>query len=92
MRLKDSCQTQYVFLQVERKGRRISDVGFQTPGICHAGERAFKGSHTLKAHFIAILGETLLHSTIKVAPKVIGNCLLLRQVIGVLMILSRFSV
>lgn len=51
-----------------------------------------QGSRTLKAHFTAILGETLLHSRTKVAPKVMGNCLLPRQVIGGLMISGQFSV
>lgn len=45
-------------------------------------------SESLKACFLAVLGESLLRSRAKVAPKSMGNCLLLRQVIGGLMTLS----
>lgn len=43
----------------------------------------------LKACLLAISGEGLLHSTAKVARKVLGDCLLPRQVIGGLITLSQ---
>lgn len=48
-------------------------------------------SDSLKACLLAISGEGLLHSTAKVARKVLGDCLLPRQVIGGLITLSQID-
>lgn len=98
MRLKDSYQTQYyVLLKAERQGGRICHVEFPTSGVAHAGDRAEEcralvlGSQT-ESPLVAIFGESLLPSRTKVAPKIMGSCLLLRQVIGGLTTLSQLAV
>ena len=62
-----------------REGRSICNAEFQAPGMCPAGRGWgmgwwVQGSQTLSEHaFSQSRGEGLLHSTAKVAPKVLGD-------------------
>lgn len=90
MGIKGSCQTQYVFLRVGRKEGESTQQNFRllcTP--CRGEGKLSEGSQTPKAHFTAILGESLLHLRTKVVPQIVGSRLLLRQLIGVLVTSSQ---